>query len=99
MSFFEYLVFSAAHKWTLARVIKPLLEISSKFPIGVATIYKAPNLVFLGIVSYFYKFLIISANLILFLGCSTNIPNNTFDSNKVIAIEKPEIFYDSTKTS
>ena len=47
--------------------------------------------------SYFYKFLIISANLILFIGCSTNIPNNTFDSNKVIAIEKPEISYDPTK--
>ena len=47
--------------------------------------------------SYFYKFLIISANLILFLGCSTNIPNNTFDSNKVIAIEKPEISYNQTK--
>jgi len=73
------------------------LEISSKFPIGVDTIYKAPNLVFLGIVSYFYKFLIISANLILFIGCSTNIPNNTFDSNKVIAIEKPEISYAPTK--
>ncbi|GIT62050.1 MAG: hypothetical protein Ct9H300mP20_18770 [Gammaproteobacteria bacterium] len=73
------------------------MEISSKFPIGVATIYNAPNLVFLGMVSYFYKFLIISANLILFIGCSTNIPNNTFDSNKVIAIEKPEIPYDPTK--
>jgi len=48
-------------------------------------------------VSYFYKFLIISANLILFIGCSTNIPNNTFDSNKVIAIEKPEISYAPTK--
>ena len=47
--------------------------------------------------SYFYKFLIISANLILFIGCSTNIPNNTFDSNKVIAIEKPEISYAPTK--
>ena len=47
--------------------------------------------------SYFYKFLIISTNLILFLGCSTNIPNNTFDSNKVISIEKPETFYDRTK--
>ena len=47
--------------------------------------------------SYFYKFLIISANLILFIGCSTNIPNNTFDSNKVIAIEKPEISYNLTK--
>ena len=47
--------------------------------------------------SYFYKFLIISANLILFIGCSTNIPNNTFDSNKVIAIEKPEISYNPTK--
>ena len=47
--------------------------------------------------SHFYKFLIISANLILFIGCSTNIPNNTFDSNKVIAIEKPEISYDPTK--
>ena len=46
---------------------------------------------------YFYKFLIISANLILFIGCSTNIPNNTFDLNKVIAIEKPETFYDPTK--
>jgi len=48
-------------------------------------------------VVYFYKFLIISANLILFIGCSTNIPNNTFDLNKVIAIEKPETFYDPTK--
>ena len=47
--------------------------------------------------SYFYKFLIIIANLILFIGCSTNIPNNTFDSNKVIAIEKPEISYNLTK--
>ena len=47
--------------------------------------------------SYFYKLLIISTNLILFIGCSTNIPNNTFDSNKVIAIEKPEISYDPTK--
>ena len=25
------------------------------------------------------------------------MPNNTFDSNKVIAIEKPEIFYDPVK--
>jgi len=33
----------------------------------------------------------------LFIGCSTNIPNNTYDSNKVIAIEKPEISYDPTK--
>jgi hypothetical protein len=33
----------------------------------------------------------------LFIGCSTNIPNNTFDSNKVIAIEKPEISYNQTK--
>jgi len=48
-------------------------------------------------VSYFYKFLLINASLIWFIGCSTNIPNNTFDSNKVIEIEKPKTFYDSTK--
>ena len=46
---------------------------------------------------YFYKFLIISITLILSVGCSTNISNNTFDSNKVISIEKPERFYDPTK--
>ena len=45
----------------------------------------------------FYKFLIISINLILFISCSTNIPNNTFDSNKVISIERPESSYDPTK--
>lgn len=73
------------------------MDISSKFPIGVATIYKAPNLVFLGIVSYFYKFLIISANLFLFISCSTNIPNNTFDSNKVISIDKPKVTYEVKK--
>ena len=46
---------------------------------------------------YFYKFLIISINLILLIGCSTNITNNTFDSNKVISIERPESSYDPTK--
>ena len=46
---------------------------------------------------YFYKFLIISINLILLIGCSTNITNNTFDSNKVISIERPESSYDATK--
>ena len=47
--------------------------------------------------NYFYKFLIVSANLILLIGCNTNIPNNTFDSNNVISIEKPETYYDPTK--
>jgi len=46
---------------------------------------------------YFYKFLIISVYLVLFISCSTNIPNNTFDSNKVISIERPESSYDPTK--
>ena len=47
--------------------------------------------------SYFYKFLIISANLILFIGCATNMPNNTFDSNKVISIDKPKVTYEVKK--
>jgi len=46
---------------------------------------------------YFYKILIISFNLFLFISCSTNIPNNTFDSNKVISIERPGSSYDPTK--
>jgi len=46
---------------------------------------------------YFYRILIISINLFLLISCSTNTPNNTFDSNKIISIERPESFYDLTK--
>lgn len=31
------------------------------------------------------------------IGCASNSPNNTFDSNKVISIEKPEIAYDTKR--
>ena len=97
ISFLEFLVFSAAHRDTLDKVFTALLEISSKFPIGVATIYKTPNLVFLPIVNYLNKLLIIFLNLTLFVSCTSNIPNNTFDSNKVISIDKPKVTYEVKK--
>jgi len=97
ISFLEFLVFSAAHRDTLDKVFTALLEISSKFPIGVATIYKTPNLVFLPIVNYLNKLLIIFLNLTLFVSCTSNVPNNTFDSNKVISIDKPKVTYEVKK--
>ena len=36
-------------------------------------------------------------NLTLLVSCTSNIPNNTFDSNKVISIDKPKITYDVKK--
>ena len=33
----------------------------------------------------------------MFVSCASNIPNNTFDSNKVISIDKPKITYDVKK--
>jgi len=46
---------------------------------------------------YFYKLIIIFLNLILLIGCATNFYNNTFDSDKVISIEKPKVNYDLKK--
>lgn len=46
---------------------------------------------------YFYRLIAILVNLILFIGCTSNIPNNTFDLNKVISIEKPKVNYDLKK--
>ena len=43
------------------------------------------------------KLVIIFLNLTLFISCASNIPNNTFDSNKVISIDKPKITYDVKK--
>ncbi len=47
--------------------------------------------------NYLNKFLIIFLNLTLFVSCASNIPNNTFDLNKVISIDKPEFTYDVKK--
>jgi len=48
-------------------------------------------------VNYLNKLLIIFLNLSLFVSCTSNIPNNTFDSNKVISIDKPKVTYEVKK--
>ena len=47
--------------------------------------------------NYLNKLLIIFLNLTLFVSCTSNIPNNTFDSNKVISIDKPRVMYEVKK--
>ena len=47
--------------------------------------------------NYLNKLLIIFLNLSLFVSCTSNIPNNTFDSNKVISIDKPKVTYEVKK--
>ena len=47
--------------------------------------------------NYLNKLLIIFLNLTLFVSCTSNVPNNTFDSNKVISIDKPKVTYEVKK--
>ena len=47
--------------------------------------------------NYLNKLLIIFLNVTLFISCTSNIPNNTFDSNKVISIDKPKVTYEVKK--
>ena len=47
--------------------------------------------------NYLKKLIIIFLNLTVFVSCTSNIPNNTFELNKVISIDKPKITYEVKK--